>query len=464
MRGTGGNLPRITYWDSGCADCPDWRQLEQWHEHGPALLEPQQLSVECECQHRQSDSRWKKNNKTMHPVFQTTWSKSGHKEHGLVGDRNPVRPMRKARMKRIGNIYKTICSTTNIEKAIEKSSLGKRSKPFVANVLENKELAAEVISDLLISKRFLPAPYKTKKILDGAGKKERIISQPKYFPDQVVHWALMLQIQPIIERGMYSYSCGSVPGRGTDLGAKMVRRWMDNDRRNTKYCLKLDVSKFYPSIDNERLKEKFRRIIKCPDTLGLIDAIIDSAEGLPIGNFTSQWFANFFLQDLDHHIKQSLGAVYYVRYVDDLVIFGPNKRKLHKMRIAIGEHLARDGLSLKKNYQVFRVDDRGVDFLGLRFFRHKTILRKRNALRIRRRIRRISKKPLLTFRDACAVISYWGWIKRSNSFQFYHKHVRPHVQIARARKVVSHHAKIIRLRTNPGVRSGNAVRQPAGPC
>lgn len=366
-------------------------------------------------------------------------------------------------MKRIGHIFDRITDPENIRMAIRKSSLGKRDKWYVQNVLAREEEAIETIRAMLIDKAFTPSPYDQKKILDGAGKKERIISKPRYFPDQIVHWALMLQIQPIIMRGMYEYNCGSIPGRGSSFGAKSVRRWMDADQKNTKYCLKLDIAKFYPSMRGDVLKGMFRRIIKCDHTLWLIDSIIDSADGLPIGNFTSQWFANFALQGLDHCIKEMLGAVYYVRYVDDLVIFGPNKRKLHRMRQEIDTYLRGIKLELKGNWQVFRVDDRGVDFLGLRFFRGKTILRKRVALRMRRRAKKIGKKRRLSARDAAAIISYWGWIKRTNSFRFYHANIKPHVKIETARKAVSRHAKALRLRPDSGIRSGNTVRQSDGP-
>ena len=136
----------------------------------------------------------------------------------------------------------------------------------------------------------------------------------------------------------------------------------------------MDISKFYPSIDNEILKQMLRRKIKDEDCLYLIDSIIDSNAGLPIGNYTSQWFSNFFLQGLDHYIKEKLGVKYYVRYVDDLILLGGNKKKLHATRKAISEYLNNIGLRLKDDWQVFKVNNRAIDFLGFRFFRKKTIL------------------------------------------------------------------------------------------
>lgn len=323
-----------------------------------------------------------------------------------------------------------------------KASLGKRKQIRVAKVLENMDYYAYQIQKMLKYKTFEPSQPDIKVIQDGANKKERTIHKPKFYPDQIIHWALMLQIEPYIMKGMYAYSCGSVPKRGTSLGQKVVRKWLDTDKKNTKYCLKMDIKKFYPSIKSENMKAAFRKKFKDKDLLWLVDTIIGTESGLPIGYYTSQWFSNFLLEPLDHLIKEDLQIKYYVRYVDDLVMFGNNKKKLHKARKAIKQCLSDLGLEVKGNWQVFKVADRAVDFLGFRFFRGKTILRKRNALRIRRRIKKISKKKFLSYSDVCAVVSYWGWIKRSDSFRFYHKYIKPIITIGKAKKVVSYYAKI----------------------
>ncbi|MBB6451973.1 hypothetical protein HNQ94_000394 [Salirhabdus euzebyi] len=345
-------------------------------------------------------------------------------------------------MKRHGYIYDKICDLDNIRHAMMKASLGKRKQTRVKAILENIDYYAFQIQKMLKNQTYTPTKPQIKIIEDGANKKTRTICKPNFYPDQIIHWSLMLQVEPIIMKGMYEYNCGSVPNRGTSYGQKAIRKWLDTDRKNTKYCLKMDVKKFYPSIDNEVLKSMFRRKIKDTNCLWLIDTIIDSNIGQPIGFFTSQWFANFFLEGLDHFIKEKLGVHYYVRYVDDLVLLGPNKKKLHKVRSAIQTYLESIKLKAKENWQVFKIENRAIDFLGLRFFRDKTILRKRNALRIKRRIRKIERKGFLTDKDASAIISYWGWIKRSNSFSFYHTIMKQIVNIELARKVVSMNAKI----------------------
>lgn len=345
-------------------------------------------------------------------------------------------------MKRIGYIYPKIYDIENIKEAIYNASKGKRSHKYVKKVLNDIDYYAVKVQVMLKNKSYMPSKPIIKTIQDNSSGKIRTIHKPNFYPDQIIHWSLMLQVEPIIMKGMYIYNCGSVKGRGTTYAQKAVRKWLDKDPRNTKYCLKMDIRKYYPSINNEILKQMFRRKIKDKDCLWLIDTIIDGNQGQPIGYYTSQWFANFYLEGLDHYIKETLGVKYYVRYVDDLVLFGSNKKKLHKVRKSISEYAGALKLSIKDNWQVFRVDKRDVDFVGVRFYRNKTTLRRRNALRIRRRMKKIKRKGYLNDKDASAVISYWGWIKRTDSYGYYHKYVKPIVSIKLARKVVSINAKI----------------------
>ena len=342
-------------------------------------------------------------------------------------------------MKRAGNLFEKICDIDNIHEAIINAARGKKSRRTVAYVLENQDKAAGLIRDMLINKTYKPKPYRTFVIKDGPRQKERTIFCPTYYPDQIIHWALMQVLQPVIMKGMYEFCCGSIPGRGVHYGKRYLEKWLRKDRKHTKYCLKLDIKKYYPHIDNEVLKEQFRRKIKDPSALWLIDCIIDShAEGLPIGNYTSQWWANFYLQGLDHYIKEELRIKHYLRYMDDMALFSNNKKQLHKARKLIAEYIKPLGLTLKENWQVFRVDERPVDFLGFRFYRNKTTLRRKNSLRIRRRVKRASKKPKPSLSDARAILSYMGWIKHSNSYYFYCKYIKPYVNIKQLKEVVSY--------------------------
>ena len=348
-------------------------------------------------------------------------------------------------MKRIGYIYEKVCEIDNIKKAIWKASEQKRTRPAVKKILDNMDYYAGEIRKLLLQRAYEPSPYKTSVIHDNCAGKDRVIYKPEFYPDQIIHWALMLQLHEPFMRGMYAWNCGSIPGRGVHYAAKHIKRIIRQDRKNTKYCLKMDIRKFYPSIDKEKLKASFRRLIKDDDTLNLMDKIVDSSEeGVPIGNYTSQWFANWYLQKIDHLIKEELHIKYYIRYLDDMVLFGRNKKELHRVRKIIEQALNEMGLTLKGNWQVFRFDKRGLDFLGFRFFRTHTILRKRNALKIRRKAKRAAKAQTITVHTASSLISYLGWLKHCDSANFYKKHIQPYVNIKKLKEVVSNASRINR--------------------
>ena len=186
-------------------------------------------------------------------------------------------------MKRITNLYPKIIDKNNIRKAILYASRGKKNRKNVKNILDNINYYIEEIYQILKNESYVPSKYYKMTIHDGTKKKERIIYKPNFYPDQIIHWSLMLQLEPLLLKGMYCYCCGSIRGRGISYGAKYIKKILVTDRKNTKYCLKLDIKKFYPSIDKEILKKKFRHIIKERETLNLIDLIIDSSEqGVPI--------------------------------------------------------------------------------------------------------------------------------------------------------------------------------------
>lgn len=249
-------------------------------------------------------------------------------------------------------------------------------------------------------------------------------------------------IEPYMAKGMYEYSCGSIPKRGIHYAQKRVKRWVKRDRKHTKYVLQIDIAKFYPSINHDVLKEFLRKKFKDKDLLWLLDAIIDSVEkGLPIGNYTSQWLANFYLQEFDHMIKKKLNIKYYVRYMDDCILFGNNKKKLHKARKEIEIYLETIGLNLKHNWQVYRLDKRPLDFLGFKFYRTHVTMRKRNSLRIRRRAKKIYKKAYLNFKDSAAMLSYLGWLQHSNSYNYYLKNIKPYVNIKDMKEVISNESR-----------------------
>lgn len=351
-------------------------------------------------------------------------------------------------LKRYGYIYERICDKNNIRQAIQKAAKGKRYRKDVKMVLSDVEHYVELLHEMLTTETYTFSDYRTGTVREGAAQKERQIFKPDFYPDQILHWAMMLQMSPILKKGMCEFACGSIPGRGVHYGKRFVRKWINTDYKNTKYYLKMDVSKFYPSVDQQLLTAKLRKKIKDEKVMRMVSAILSKGSGLPIGILASQWFANFYLQDLDHFIKQDLGAVHYVRYMDDMIIFGRNKRELHRMRKAIAAYLEAEKLKLKSNWQVYRLDKEALDFMGFRFFRDKTILRKSIMLRITRKVRQVHKKPRIRNHDAAGVISYLGWIKHSDSHMLFERWIRPYLNIKKLKNIIRKESKCRREKAN----------------
>lgn len=325
-------------------------------------------------------------------------------------------------MKREGNLFEKVVEDNNIRLAIIEACKNKTDRKEVKEVLNNIDFFIKEIQKLLVNKTFKNSTPIHKTRVEKLNGKIREITVLPFFPDQIVHHALMRVLEHLFKRGMYYYCCANVKGRGEKHIRLNLSYALKHDLKNTKYCLKMDIKKNYPSISTYVLKMKLRRIIKDKDILWLLDTIIDIQEkGLPLGTYTSQWLANFYLQDLDHYIKEKLRIAYYYRYADDLVILGSNRRKLKKIKETIDAFLGFDDLEIKDSWRIFKVDEEtDIDFVGYRFFRKKISIRKRIFKNIRRcllRIRwKIDNHKKIIAHEIRRLASYYGYIKNSDSF------------------------------------------------
>lgn len=307
-------------------------------------------------------------------------------------------------MKRFGNLFEKIISIENLQLADQLASKGKSKQPGVIMHNKNREENICKLQQILKTKTYTTSPYSKFFIYEP---KEREISRLPYYPDRIVHHAIMNIMEKIFMSVFTrdTYSC--IKGRGIKAAADGVKKAL-RDEPGTKYCLKLDIKKFYPNIDHDILKQLLRKKIKDPDLLWLLDEIIDSSPGLPIGNYLSQFFANFYLTYLDYFIKHVCRISNYFRYLDDMVIFASNKPQLHKILFEIKQYLLLNlKLEVKGNYQVFPVDDRGVDFVGYRFYHGYTLLRKS----IKQNFARMIKRR----RNDASIAAYNGWAAHCNS-------------------------------------------------
>lgn len=284
-------------------------------------------------------------------------------------------------------------------------------------------------------------------IYDGISRKERIIIVPTA-EELLVQHNVVNALKPMFCKGMYEHSYASLPGRGAHKGKQVIEKWIRTDKKNCKYVLKMDIKHFFDSIPHELLKAKLRKTIHDEKMLDLLFRIIDVTEiGIPLGFYTSQWLSNWYLQGLDHRIKEKLSAVHYMRYMDDMVIFGSNKKVLHRMRQAVADYLESElGLELKANWQVFRFSyidhdgqeqGRDLDFMGFRFYHNRTILRKSIMFKATRKARKISKKEKPTILDARQMLSYLGWIDCTDTYQMYERRIKPYISFKQLKRKVS---------------------------
>jgi RNA-directed DNA polymerase len=292
-------------------------------------------------------------------------------------------------MKRYGNLWDQICDIENIKLAHKNASKGKSHYSEVKMVNSDPDFYLGQI-DLNTFKTSKYIVYEKKDL-----RKPRTIYKLPYYPDRIVQHALLQVVGPIWTKRFIRDTFQSIKGRGVHDTRRRVIKHLKQDL----YVLKLDIKKYYPSVDNEILKQEIRRTIKCKRTLNLIDNIINSAEGIPIGNYTSQFFGNLYLNRFDWYVKQTLKPEGYFRYCDDIVVLTKTKEECHIIREKMFKYLSSLNLEVNSTWQVFPLNNRPLDFVGFIFRPDKVTLRKYIASRLKQNM-----SP-----------SYWGWCKYTKS-------------------------------------------------
>lgn len=352
-------------------------------------------------------------------------------------------------MKSYNHLYEICISESNRRESVKTVKRSKR----IRNVIRHRHMSddALVVSSYDWIINYQNAEHTPVYIFDGVTRKVRKIIVPT-MEELVVQHNVVNALKPVLSQGMYEHTYASLPGRGAHKGKKVIEEWIREDPKNCKYVLKMDIHHFFDSIPHDRLKAKLRKTIHDEKMLDLLFRIIDVADvGIPLGFYTSQWLSNWYLKGLDHYIKEALHAVHYMRYMDDMVIFGNNKKVLHRMRQAISDYLENElGLELKSNWQVFRFSyidrdgkerGRDLDFMGFRFYRNRTILRKSIMYKATRKAGKISKKEKPTILDARQMLSYLGWIDCTDTYRMYRKWIKPRVNFQQLKRKVSQYDK-----------------------
>jgi len=331
------------------------------------------------------------------------------------------------------DLWKEFISKENFARAAAKAVRGRKSKPEVARFLANADANLEKLRVMVAAGEFRTSPYRTMEITDP---KKRTIYILPFYPDRIIHHAIMNIVAPIWERMFIRDSYACITGRGLHTAS---RRVMAFARKNT-YVLKCDIRKFYPSIDHNIMFAAVARSVGDIRIVAILRDIIYSAPGpaggrnLPIGNLCSQWMGNLYLHAFDMFVKSILGARDYLRYCDDFCLFSNNRAQLREWRERIREFLAERLRLTFSRAEIFPIAN-GLDFVGYRHFPDFILLRKRTMKGLKKRMLKIGRMGEIppdqveTIRGAVASAN--GWMKYACSYN-----IRKSIGFARLKKKV----------------------------
>ena len=350
-------------------------------------------------------------------------------------------PLKGASMKRIKNIYESIYSFDNLFEAYLSARKGKRFRQDVLRFTANLEENLIALQNELMWGTYNVGRYR-----------EFYVSEPKkrlimalQFRDRVVQWAIYRQLNPLLDKGFIYDSFGCRVGKGTHRAADRLQHWLRQaDRKEgPHYYLKLDIAKYFYRVDHDKLVEILERKIADKGLIHLLERIIRSETvafglpegmsveecaqderltmvGMPIGNLTSQMFANLYLNELDQYAKHELKVRRYIRYMDDVIILHQDKRHLACIREQIREFLD-CRLRLKLNDKTaIRPISMGVEFVGLQMWATHRRMKKKSAIKMRRRLKYLKKayaRGEVSASDVRASVqSYLGLLRHCNSY------------------------------------------------
>ncbi len=333
--------------------------------------------------------------------------------------------------KRIGNLWEKLVSEDNLWSAYRNARQGKTNRPDVQKVDEDPEHYIKEIRRILINGEYHTSPYRMFEIHEKG--KTRDVADLPFFPDRIIHWALILVLHDMIMNNLVPQTYAALPGRGAHQAVGQIKKALKDEK--ALYYLQIDIHKYFPSIDPEVMMQKLEKRIKDQKVLDLCRQIIYEypLPGLPIGNYTSQYFANFYLSDLDHYMKEQFHCHWYFRYMDDIVIIGWSKAWLRRCLKKIMEIIEPWGLTVKPNWCI-RPTWTGIDFVGFVSYRSKegdvyVLLRKRTKVRMKRACKGVLERfwdgRPASRHDRGVIASYYGCLKWCDGYHLGRKTVYP---------------------------------------
>lgn len=316
-------------------------------------------------------------------------------------------------MKTYKNLWDKFISIENFDLAVKKAIKSKKSKRSVQYFLAHRTELIEKLRDDLIRGKFKTSQYQTFTIYEP---KKRVIYKLPLYPDHIVHHALINILGPIWKNSFIRDSYACIPGRGLLGASQKTMRLI----KHNKYVLQCDIRKFFPSINHEIMMNIIQHKIHDRRILNLLHEIIWSVGGdtnLPIGNLTSQWMGNVYLNELDQFIKHELHWHDYIRYCDDFCLYGNNKSELHDAAIKIEDFIHKN-LAMVFSKCNLRCTQDGISFIGYRHFKKFILIRKDTAKKLKNRIMNIIKHHDFNKKSIGQMAAAYGWTKWCNCFNY----------------------------------------------
>ena len=325
------------------------------------------------------------------------------------------------------NLWEVLCSEENLYFAFKKARKHKTLKTYVIKFERNLKENLLLLRRELLQKAYRPLPLERFIIRDP---KTRKISKSD-FRDRIIHHTLCNIIEPIFEKCFIHDSYANRKGKGTLNAIKrfeFFKRKASKNNSRAAFVFKADISRYFDTVNHKLLLQAIKKRIKDKNILWLIKIILgnysvcNSAKGMPLGNLTSQFFANVFLNELDKFVKHKLRAKFYIRYVDDFVILHEDKYVLNSYKPEIEKFLI-NKLGLELHPKKSKVIDlrRGIDFLGFRNFYYYKLLRKANLRKIKRKLSLFKESfdnKLITYDEIYESMRGWvSYARQANTFR-----------------------------------------------
>ena len=346
--------------------------------------------------------------------------------------------------KRAGHLWERMVTLENCINAELVMCRNKRNHRKVRLIKENTEEYGAILYEKLSKGEYTFHKPREADINESYKGKARHLKIP-CLEDQAAMQAWLNIATPYIVRRNYYYNCGSIPNAGQDRAVKGLKRKLAG-RKAPRYAVTTDIRKFYETCPHSAVIAGLRRIFKDERFIDFARRIMESMSGdgigLAIGYPVSHWFANVALMSIDHDMARLFPDVWHVRYMDDTVFVGNNKRHLRKAFLYYAARVRELGMEIKPNWQLFPIRCRGITFLSYRFFHGYTLMVKALMVRIARKMRAAAKG--LTPHRAMGVMSYMRILKYCNSRHFFETRVLPFVRPKQCRRVISN-ANVLRL-------------------